>query len=486
VVRADPIAGAAAGAAAAFYALRATAGSSGRPAVQAYWLLFLAAAVCASAAVVALNAGGRRPRAAGRFAAACCFGACLGAAAADRPAEGVRWGMPAGSVRSVVARLASDPRRIAGGGFLADLEPLSASGPTVLRSSASGRIAAFFPKSGRPPERGSVLRLSARLVDGNYGPAAKVEEYAVLRDAPWHERLRSSIRRGTAGRLETVSWGGLAGALLLGDKDGLDRSAVAEYGAAGCAHVLALSGMHLAVLSAVAAFFLKPLLGLKRAAVAGLVLNLAFVHLAGAQASLVRAALMSAAAAVGIVLDLPRRALCLLSAAFLLQLLFDPEGARSLSFILSYLALAGILTVGAAADDLLRGWAPDALRPALSASIGAFLATAAVSAGVFGVLRPVGLLSSLLLTPAATLLMVGALAWLGLAPLVPAAGAALDAALDLLGSVNAGIVSAAARVPGIPAASAAPTLLASLAAALLLVYGRYARNVARNRLDPIR
>ena len=485
----DPIAGAAVGAAAAFYSLQASAGNSGldgRPPVTAYAVLFLVAAVCASAAVVALNADGRRSRAAGRFVLACCVGAVFGAAAADRPTQGVHWGVEPGSVRSVVARVASDPREIRGGGFIAVLEPLSASGPKVARASASGRIAAFFPRGRRPPDRGCVLRLSAEIGQGDYGPLLKVGDFALLRAAPWHERLRSSIRKGTTDRLESVPWGGLAGALLLGDKDGLDRSAILEYGDAGCAHVLALSGMHLAVVSALAAFFLKPLLGLKLAAVAGLALNVVYVYLAGAQASLVRAALMYAAGAAGIVLDLPRRAICLLSAAFLAQLCLDPEGARGLSFILSYLALAGILTAGDAADDLMRGWAPDAVRPALSASIGAFLATAALTAGVFGVLRPIGLVSSLILTPAATLIMVGAMAWLALAPLVPAAGAPLDAALGFIEYANGAVVAAAARVPGILTPSAAPTLLASLAVALLLVYGRYSRNDARNRLDPIR
>lgn len=484
----DPIVGAAIGAAAAFYGLRAAvvpADVAGKPPVYAYAALILLLIVCASAAIVALHAIGRRPRAAGRFVVACCVGAAFGAAAADRPPDRAHWGIEAARVRSLTARVSSDPRKIRGGGTLATLEPLYSEGPPGVRASASGSIAAIFPARGPAPDRGSVLRLSARIVEGSYGPLVKVEEYSLVREAPRAERIRSSIRKNLVGRLNSVLWGGLAGALLLGTKDGLDSSEIDGYAAAGCAHVLALSGMHLGVLSALIAFFLKPLFGLKRAAAAGLLLIIAYVHLAGAQASLVRAALMYAAAAAGIAFDLPRRALCLLSAAFLVQLCIDPESARGLSFELSYLALAGILVVGAAADDLLRAWLPDIVRPALSASIGAFIATAAVTAGVFGVLRPVGLVSSLLLAPAAAGLMVGASAWLLLSATVPALAVPVDAALRILGSANEAVVAAAARVPGLETGSAAPALLFSLAIALVLVYGRYVRNVARNRFDPI-
>jgi competence protein ComEC len=243
--------------------------------------------------------------------------------------------------------------------------------------------------------------------------------------------------------------------------------------------------MHLAVLSGLIAFFLKPVLGLRWSAAAGFILILGYVYLAGAQPSLVRAALMYGAAAVAVVLGLPRRPLSLLSLAFLVQLVLAPQSAASLSLILSYLALAGILTVGSASEDLLRAWIPDAARPALAASLGAFLATAAVSAACFGALRPVSLVASLALGPAATVLMVGSLSWLAAGAAFPAAAPAVAAALTAVWKANGAIAAAAARVPAIETPSALPVLGISLAVSLVLVYGRYARNRARNRLDPI-
>jgi hypothetical protein len=137
--------------------------------------------------------------------------------------------------------------------------------------------------------------------------------------------------------------------------------------------------------------------------------------------------------------------------------------APSLSLILSYLALAGILTVGSASEDLLRAWIPDAARPALAASLGAFLATAAVSAACFGALRPVSLVASLALGPAATVLMVGSLSWLAAGAAFPAAAPAVAAALTAVWKANGAIAAAAARVPAIETPSALPVLGISLA-----------------------
>jgi competence protein ComEC len=271
---------------------------------------------------------------------------------------------------------------------------------------------------------------------------------------------------------------------LLGNRDGLDDGEGDLYALSGCAHVLSLSGMHLAVISALAALALKKPLGLRAAAVAGTLVVALYVIFVGFQPALVRSVIMYVFGATALIGGFPRRVLPLLAAAFIVQLVLDVDSARSLSFVLSYLALFGIAVLGATVDDLAGGMLPKALRAAMATSIGAFLATAAVSAAAFGSLRPIGIAAGLIVAPAATALMIGGLAWFGLDLIAAPLAAAAEPLVGLAATLCGRAVEIAARAGGLKTPSYVPSLLASLAVGALLVYGRYRLNEMRNRVDP--
>jgi competence protein ComEC len=253
---------------------------------------------------------------------------------------------------------------------------------------------------------------------------------------------------------------------------------------AGCSHILALSGMHLAIISAVIAFFLRKALGLRAAALAGSLIIAAYVYLAGGQPSLVRAAIMYLLGVLSLLGNMKVRPLNLLSLAFLIQLAWDPGAGASLSFILSYLALGGILLTGEALHELLRGKSPAVLAGGLSASAGAFLAGAAVVSLYFGVLRPVGILAGLLLMPLATVFMIGALGNLALCFIAPALAGPPGRLLSLLAGVQQALVTLAARAPGLPVPRPLPVLALSLLFAVLIGYGGWRRRLSRTSLAP--
>jgi competence protein ComEC len=193
---------------------------------------------------------------------------------------------------------------------------------------------------------------------------------------------------------------------------------------------------------------------------------------------------MYAIAACAVLGGYPRRVLLILAFSFLIQLTLDPQAARSLSFILSYLALAGIAVLSPSVDDLLRGSIPGFIRSPASASVGAFLATAGVSVAFFGVLRPIGLLAGMILAPAATVVMVGALSWLVLDAIWSPLGFIVDKGLDLVSFLTHELVSLAARAPGVEIGNATLVVCISLAACALLLYLQRYRNMTRNRLEP--
>jgi competence protein ComEC len=170
--------------------------------------------------------------------------------------------------------------------------------------------------------------------------------------------------------------------------------------------------------------------------------------------------------------------------AFMVQLLFQSETGVSLSFILSYLALLGILTLGEAARDLLKGRLPEFLGAGFSASIGAFVFTAPVVALYFASVRPIGILAGLVAAPIASLFMILSLAALAGSFLPFPVWNIFDFILERIYRLLESVVTLAGRVPGFPASNPAAVLIFSILFCLL-IYFLYALNRRyRNSIAP--
>jgi competence protein ComEC len=298
------------------------------------------------------------------------------------------------------------------------------------------------------------------------------------------EVFRTRFRTGLLERLAPHPWGGLAAALLLGVRDNLDQDLGPAYRRAGCSHVLALSGMHLAIISSVIAVLLKRPLGLKGAAVTGGFFILGYVFLVGQQPSLERAAIMYVLGALAVLGTLPGKPILLLGMAFIIQLVFRPASGNSLSFIFSYLALGGILLIGGALRDLFRGYLPAAPAASLSASLGAFIAAQTVGAASFGELYPVGIIAGLGVVPVITLFMIASIIWLVFGLLFPPLAVPVGIILSMLYDIQERLVAFASRIPVLAAGSPLPVLGFSLAASALILFLRKRRMEMRNRLAP--
>jgi competence protein ComEC len=271
---------------------------------------------------------------------------------------------------------------------------------------------------------------------------------------------------------------------LIGYRDYLDDDIEQGYRKAGCAHVLALSGMHLAVITALLALALKGPLGLKAAAVVGGLVVFLYVLFVGPQPSLVRSVLMYLLGATALVVGLPRPTASILALAFLGQIGADPTVATSLSFILSYLALGGILFFSEGLAYFLRPFLGPALAPSLAASLGAFLATMAVVGSLFGVLYPIGLGASLVVVPLAILMMLGTLLWFPLHFALPPVAFPLTGLLNLIYGANGTVITLASRASFLPISQPIVLIPLTLAISLVLVYVRYGPRTKRNRLEP--
>jgi predicted membrane metal-binding protein len=134
-----------------------------------------------------------------------------------------------------------------------------------------------------------------------------------------------------------------------------------------------------------------------------------------------------------------------------LQLILAPFQGLSLSFQLSYLALAGILTLGKRTDYRLKPWIPSFLRLPLSASLGAHIFTVPVLILHFHELYPVGLIASIAVTPLITSFMwVSLLTYmLSLLGLAQSLQNLLNRFCEILFQIITETVESFSRVPGI-------------------------------------
>ncbi len=159
----------------------------------------------------------------------------------------------------------------------------------------------------------------------------------------WRMDVADSIER-IPGLSEGAS--SLLAAVLTGESGDLDPEVRENFARAGIAHILALSGAHIAVILLIAGFVLFPLrAGDYRRSVAGVVIVLLWFYavFTGLSASVVRATIMATVLLCGVLLRRSSQPLNNLLLAAILILIFDPRALWTVGFQLSFLATSGIL-----------------------------------------------------------------------------------------------------------------------------------------------
>lgn len=346
--------------------------------------------------------------------------------------------------------------------------------------SARGSELRVLSRAGPELDSGSLMRVRGSFSEAAVGSVgalfAQPRDILVIDRGSRIDRARSCVRdacRRALARIGTRS-AGLLQALILGVQDSLAPDEADAFKMAGCSHILALSGEHLSVLALLAIAALRPLLGPIRARLGGAVVASLFMWVAGPGPSLVRAVLMVWIGAVALALDRPQGWLTSLALAFLAMVPLDPAGARSLSFILSYLAVWGLAVLGPRFSFLLGRALPPFLRESASASLAAQAAVSPVLAFTFGYLQFAGILASMAAAPVVTAMMWWGMGAGFLCSLLPFAASFAVPVSNFLYDILMGIMKTAASVPQLPLPSAASQTIASVAIAALaaLVYAR--------------
>lgn len=354
-------------------------------------------------------------------------------------------------------------------------------GPTAPGAYDFAR-ALFFQRIGTvgyavgPPEGGAAA------------PGGWRESLAAFRLAI-SERIAAAMTEGRPDDAEAQQRAHVASALLTGLRGGIDESIWAALRDAGLAHLLAISGLHMALVAGIVFTVLRFLLACaaplalrypikKWAAAAALAAAFAYLLMTGATVPTRRAWIMAAFVLGAVMLDREPLTLRPVAWAALAILALNPESLAGPSFQMSFAAVTALVAAYEAmrAARLRRGASPprQVWRPLVyiggvaATTLIASLATAPFAAYHFNRVALFGLAANLVAVPATALWIMPC----GLAALLAMPFGLEAPALELMGQgirvviavarAGADLPGAAALVPSAPPAALAATVLGGL------------------------
>jgi competence protein ComEC len=240
---------------------------------------------------------------------------------------------------------------------------------------------------------------------------------------------------------------GLAEALLVAQRDGLDAEVRARYAASGLTHLLAISGTHVALVAAVL-WMLARMARLPRLTshIVCVVGSTAYVFFLGAPFAAIRALMQIVMVIVARNLQRPAHPLGLVAGAALVIVGFYPHAVIDAGFQLSF---AGIIAIGLWRRPLIERMpasVPVVLRDAVATTVAATVVTTPIAAFHFGTVSTIALVANLLAIPAVSLAVPASAAALAVsfismpAAQFVAAGAEISlASLDRVANVSAAV-----------------------------------------------
>ena len=202
-------------------------------------------------------------------------------------------------------------------------------------------------------------------------------------------RIKEYLTRYTM-KLSNEDTGAILSALLLGERDYLPDQLRLDFKRIGISHILALSGMHLAILSLGIGKALS-LFGVKKKLRITVIAIFVFVYMAltGFSVSVVRAGIMLILSSILYLMSRSKDSLTSLSVAVLIICIINPNSIMDISLWLSALATFGIIAFSEISSTIKnpKDKINKAVRYfvlAILASVFAISATIAVSTSSFG------------------------------------------------------------------------------------------------------
>lgn len=207
--------------------------------------------------------------------------------------------------------------------------------------------------------------------------------------------------------------GAFAAAVVTGDRSGLSRETLDAMRGSNLAHLLAISGLHMGLLTGFVFLVLRygiamvPYVALrwdgrKIAAVVALVVAVGYLALSGGSVATQRAFVMAAVMLGAVMLDRRMLTLRAVALAAVLILIWRPESLTQVGFQMSFAATTALVWVFSQIRDMVFWQKCGRLRPVIALVISsgvAGLATAPIGAANFNQVAQFGLIANLLAVP---------------------------------------------------------------------------------------
>jgi len=278
---------------------------------------------------------------------------------------------------------------------------------------------------------------------------------------PFHRvvyAIKSHLQE-TIARLFPEPSASLLTGILLGVETGIPRSLLEDFNETSTTHIIVISGFNIAIVGGAIGLLTRKFLGTYRSALVSMLAIALYTILVGAEAAVVRAAIMGAISLVAIIAGRRTFALASLAAAALLMTLWNPLLLWDVGFELSFAATLGLVLLVRPWEEgvraLLSRWVPEERATGMVRLLsGPLLITAAAQLAVWPIslyyfhrLSLVSPLTNFLIIPAQPAVMiVGGLATL-LGALHPLLGQPVAWVAWLFLAYTIGVVELTARLP---------------------------------------
>lgn len=238
------------------------------------------------------------------------------------------------------------------------------------------------------------------------------------------EYVLSTIKTNIKGKKEQ----GLAEAMLIGYKNDLDKTLLQSYTNTGVVHVIAVSGMHLAMLYWMVNLLLSPLLKKKLTKwmhpVLVLLILWGFSFLTGGAASIVRAAVMFSFITIGKQINRNTSIYNTLALSAFCLLCYNPYWLWDVGFQLSYMAVLSIVVFYKFIYNLLyiENKLLNNLWQLAAVSIAAQILTTPLALYYFHQFPTYFLLANMVVVPVSTIVLIGTILLVIVSPIKIIAG----------------------------------------------------------------
>lgn len=255
-----------------------------------------------------------------------------------------------------------------------------------------------------PPQPGETLRFS--------GKATKPLSYSIKKALTPPEQspfkftaARLRVQNTLSQRIYSLSFddesGGVLSALLTGDRSFIPKTITNDFRKSSLSHLLAISGMHIVLISEAAQMLFGKSLGKKKSVLLSTLVCWGFAALSGLGVSVIRACIMITIVNLAQCIRRQSDTLTSLMIAALIITIFSPESLFSASFLLSFSAVCGIAVFAPKHNE--NAGIIAAIKQSVGISAAAQIGTLPVCAVLFKTVPLIGILANLaavwLLTP---------------------------------------------------------------------------------------